>query len=529
MKFPLAFLRVCLVSQPLRVHWILLLLATFSFSASVKAQSFTDIATGNAHICGLLDTGEVRCAVQAFTPRLNIPDDAPILTQVTGGQQHSCGITLDGAGYCWGAVVNEAGIFANGNFFGELDIPPIDAPLIDISAGNNHTCAVDAENQATCWGLNTNGQTEPPDESFVKVDGYENYSCGIRTEGDIVCWTTDTRYLDTELVSGNVFADLDLSRANACGLTNLGQILCWENLQDPPSDGPYFDIAVTDGSICGLTASGELDCTFNFPDLNREQAFEAANYPVDLSLASIESRSDIFNSRTMCGIQTNGAIACWGLPFDGGLEPPSSSDDSVGPNNADLELGLTAAVYGRNSVELFWSPLPNSVPNLTVEVFRDDELITTTEAQFSFFDNSETENATTTYSIRVMDGFGNFSPFSNTITVDRDALEVVAEFGNLPRETNAFIVEITNIPATFDSVGLVSWTIDNPDQLVVAGYEIRLNGRVIGFTESTVFVDSAPFDGFCRVYTVAAISPDGDFLGFASGTAVSNRFVKCFG
>jgi len=224
MKYLLASLRLSSVRQLLKAHGVLLLLMTFSFSASLKAQSFTDIATGNAHICGLLDTGEVRCAVQDFTPRLNIPNDAPVLTDITGGQQHSCGITLDGAAYCWGAEVNEAGIFANGNFFGELDIPPIDAPLIDISAGNNHTCAVDTDNEATCWGLNSNGQTEPPNESFVKVDGGENYSCGIRTEGDIVCWTTDARYLNTDLVAGNVFADLDLSRNNACGLTNLGQI-----------------------------------------------------------------------------------------------------------------------------------------------------------------------------------------------------------------------------------------------------------------------------------------------------------------
>jgi len=519
-----------LLARPLlSAFWLFSLVVTIMFSGSLKAQSFTDIGTGDQHICGLLDTGEVRCSVGVFVPRLNIPDDAPLMSSITGGQRHSCGITLDGAAYCWGGETNDDGVIVNGNAFGEFDIPPIDAPLVNISAGNNHTCAVDTNNQATCWGLNSNGQTEPPDLRFITVDGAENYSCGVGVDGAIVCWTSDIRYLDTDLVAGNAFTDLDLSRANACGLTDEGEILCWENLQAPPTNGPYVDIAVTDGSICGLTVSGELDCTFNFPDLSREEAFEAANYPLDLSLASIESRSDIFNSRTMCGLQTNGEIACWGLAFDGGLAPPSLSEDNAGPNNANLELGLTAAVYGRNSVELFWTSLPFNVPNLQIEIYRDDVLISTVNAQFSFFDGGESENAISTYSIRVMDGFGNFGPFSNILTVDRDAQEIVTEFVNPPRETNNFVINITNIPPIFSDLPPVNWTVENPDELVIAGYEIRRNGIVIGFTESTVFIDTIPFNDLCRLYTVAAISPNGDILGFASGVSFSTRAFRCFG
>lgn len=503
-------------------RFLIVALLAFLVTGMVQAQSFTAVAAGDSHICGLLDTGEVRCSTTISTTRYDIPNDAPLMSAISAGQQHSCGITLDGNAYCWGNEMDNLGNNINGNGFGELDIPAIDASLQSIAAGINHTCAVDTNGKAWCWGLNANGQSEPPDDTFLKVDGGVNYSCGIRAAGDIACWTTDPRYIDTDLVDDVVFIDLDLSRANACGLSVDGTIHCWEQLFVPPANGPYVDIAVTNGSICGLTSAGELDCTFNYPDLSRDEAYAAADYPQNLSLASIESNSDIFSGRTMCGVKTDGELACWGGVFEPG--PPSIDGESADPAVSAIDLSLAATIYGRHSVELFWTPLPSFNNYLRVEVYRDDELITTVDARFSYFDSEMVENDTSTYRVRTVGRFGDTGAFSNSQTVNRNSLSVVQEAGQdliNPHVESSVKVENLQPVNVSRSLAIVNWNLSNPQNLPIAGYEIRVDGVVSAFTDSLIYVDRQRRDGYCRIYSIAAISLDGAILDFDS-TAIFN-------
>lgn len=493
------------------------------FSGALQAQSFTAVSAGDSHICGLLDTGEVDCSTKPFATRYDIPADAPLMTAIAAGQQHNCGITLDGAAYCWGAEFREDGTQINGNGFGELDIPAINAPLQSISAGINHTCALDTNGRAWCWGLNSNGQTDAPTDTFIKVDGAVNYSCGIRTSGNLICWTSDSRYQNTDRVGDIEFADLDLSRANACGLSTSGDIHCWEQLIQPPANGPYVDIAVTDGSICGLTPVGQLDCTFNFSNLSGVAAYEAAGYPVDLELASIESNADIFNFRSMCGVKTDGELACWGQGFT--LDPPSV--DGPGPDSgvSDIAPGLTATVYGPNSVELFWSPLPTNIANLQVEIYRDDVLIETRDARFSYFDPDPSDKQTSRYAIRVTDVFGNAGPFSNTIVVDRKLRTVENDSGIEPvNPRDDTLVQLENLTLIdhYNELTVLGWEVSNPTDQPITGYEVRRDGEIVGFTEAPVFVQREPRAEDCRLFSVAAIAPDGAILDYVTVARVYN-------
>ncbi len=77
---------------------------------------------------------------------------------VTAGGVHSCGVTLAGKGFCWGA--NYLGQLGDGTTTRRLTPKAISLapPLSQVSAGYEYTCAATADHRAFCWGDNTYGQ-----------------------------------------------------------------------------------------------------------------------------------------------------------------------------------------------------------------------------------------------------------------------------------------------------------------------------------------------------------------------------------
>jgi len=114
------------------------------FSASgAYAQSFTDLTLGSSHMCGLTDTADVICTTAGFAQRLDAPADLPQMIDIAAGDQHTCGIDLEGTAVCWGPSENVFDRSKNFGNYDQLNVPMIDQPLVSIAAGNNHTCAVD--------------------------------------------------------------------------------------------------------------------------------------------------------------------------------------------------------------------------------------------------------------------------------------------------------------------------------------------------------------------------------------------------
>jgi hypothetical protein len=94
-------------------------------------------AVGEAHVCLLLEGGQVRC----------------------GGD----------------------------NAYGQLEAPRHGA-FVQIAAGDHHTCALAETGEVACWGDDRFGQASPPPGPFVGIGADQNWSLGEDAAGGAICW-----------------------------------------------------------------------------------------------------------------------------------------------------------------------------------------------------------------------------------------------------------------------------------------------------------------------------------------------------
>ena len=60
--------------------------------------------------------------------------------------------------------------------------------VIDLATGSTHTCAIRADGTVGCWGDDSEGQSSPPDDTFILIDADGDTTCGIRSGGSLACW-----------------------------------------------------------------------------------------------------------------------------------------------------------------------------------------------------------------------------------------------------------------------------------------------------------------------------------------------------
>lgn len=136
------------------------------------------IVAGGWHSCGVLDTtllGE--CWGDNTNGQLGNPSAGgsaaspygiPLsFVQLSGGDQHTCGILSDGHVACWG-LDND---YQLGDGFTATENSPIVLPMLgtSVSAGIAHTCAVMRDTTVRCWGKNDHGQLGDGSSGAVRL------------------------------------------------------------------------------------------------------------------------------------------------------------------------------------------------------------------------------------------------------------------------------------------------------------------------------------------------------------------------
>ena len=145
--------------------------ADTSGNAIGEGIPLSGIATGGSHSCafdalgvvcwGLNTSGQLGQPPSQFSGH-GYPVRASVgvsLQSLTAGGAHTCGLTGNGAAYCWGS--NSNGQLGNGTIGGTNSVAaPVGGGLtfVSLSAGGFHTCGVTPDGAIYCWGWNGAGQ-----------------------------------------------------------------------------------------------------------------------------------------------------------------------------------------------------------------------------------------------------------------------------------------------------------------------------------------------------------------------------------
>lgn len=138
--------------------------------AVVGGLAFASVSTGLFHTCGVTTGGAAYCWGSNFAGELGTGDTSFSSTpvRVTGGLRFAtisagwwftCGVTTSGVAYCWGW--NDWGQAGIGGTCYTVPTPMAvigGLAFATVSAGEYDTCGVTTDGAAYCWGDNANGQ-----------------------------------------------------------------------------------------------------------------------------------------------------------------------------------------------------------------------------------------------------------------------------------------------------------------------------------------------------------------------------------
>jgi len=235
---------------------------------------------GGGYTCGLMRSGAAYCwgtggfgqlgNGMGYTDSTNFRSTTTpvavvggfVFASLSAGGDATCGVTLDGAAYCWGfgsALGHAATDVCSGY---NSDLPPsvqcsfrpvaVAGGLIfaSLSVGWQGACGITTTGRAYCWGMYpaTAGQSATPVEvsgglSFADVSmgiGAPNGpTCGVTSDGAIYCWgwlvvRAGSTWVDieptnepSEVSGGLTFGSVSAGGYHICGMTLPGAVYCW--------------------------------------------------------------------------------------------------------------------------------------------------------------------------------------------------------------------------------------------------------------------------------------------------------------
>lgn len=322
------------------------------------SSNYTKLTATGGSICGLTQENQLWCWGSNSENQLGIAsinysilprhlnsiselEPTPDFIDVSMGNLHTCAISDDNKGWCWGK--GEYGQLANGEsgdagiqseYPSQISAPANlgrDLSLTQISSGVFHSCGLDDENKIWCWGDNEYGQLgtrnnelanlptkidHDPLElgnelNFTAVSSGNYHSCGLDTENKIWCWgynqsgqlgisNNDDTNQPTKINhdpqnTGNEieFIYLNASRNHSCAIDFFNKAWCW-----------------------GLNNSYQLGISEDLDESNLPIKIDHLpdGFQDEVSFQLIHS-----SYTNSCGIDLENRLWCWGKDENGKL------------------------------------------------------------------------------------------------------------------------------------------------------------------------------------------------------------------
>lgn len=315
-------------------------------------------------------------AVEAGAPDAMIPDvneactSSDTFTALTVGADHVCAIRSDGALYCWGTDGHGQlgdGTVGSDRFAAQQVGTQTDWTAID--AGVDFTCGIRG-GLLFCWGHDqygrlgdgapTNGQVASPSQvgaqegwSDLSVGSYN--ACAIR-EGTTYCWGhgASGRLGDGEEMDRNApvavsdtFASVQTGGGHSCGIVSANRrAQCWGSNSDGKlgtgADQPsssllpvdvqgtteWTQLSVGSFASCGIDTGGALYCwgsngvgQLGIGSRIAQDAPAQVGTDTDWKMVSAGSLHS-------CGVKMDGSLYCWGANGQGQLGTGGGSSNA---------------------------------------------------------------------------------------------------------------------------------------------------------------------------------------------------------
>jgi alpha-tubulin suppressor-like RCC1 family protein len=195
--------------------------AEFSPVAVAGGLTFSHLRAGALHTCGIDTAGAAWCWGRDFAGQVGDGNDgqadqyAPAavasgrtFTHLAAGLSHTCGLDTTGQAWCWGSdAFAQIGDGDDGQANEYAPVAVAGGRTFTHLAGNgNHGCGIDTAGAAWCWGYDFNGEVGDGDDgqgnqfapapvaggrAFATIAAGEAHTCGIDTAGAAWCWGTD--------------------------------------------------------------------------------------------------------------------------------------------------------------------------------------------------------------------------------------------------------------------------------------------------------------------------------------------------
>ena len=290
------------------------------FAAYSGGERFVQVASANSGTCGLTTEGAIYCwGIVGSSPRMDMPTrlGADTFNQLVSGSKHFCAIRSDGRLYCFGD--NATGQLGTG---GTRPSPSPAAVLssatwVRVAAGgadgmpmnSHHTCGIQSDGSLWCWGGDISGEIGDGDP----VGGMFDRPQRVGTDSDWVEVAAGLRHTCAIKGTGRTLWCWGAGGSGRLGLgadvsdhtapVQIGTTTGWTSV----AGGQYHSCGVRGGEgLCwGVNPRGQLGVV------------DMSDHPEPASLGMGWSRIWTGWAHS-CGVR-DGMLFCWGANTDGSL------------------------------------------------------------------------------------------------------------------------------------------------------------------------------------------------------------------